>query len=366
MSWWDRSPADAAQEIAAWVAARGDPGYRARQIGERLWQRPVAAWHDATELPRTLQDALTSAHPVPRPVLAARQASRDGTVKYLWRFADGAAVESVLIPEGRRRTLCVSSQAGCAFACAFCATGLMGFGRHLRAGEIAIQVREVVLDPEAGRPTNVVFMGMGEPLHNWPEVDVALSILNHPGGVGLGARHLTVSTVGLVPGLRQLARRPEQFRVAWSLHSPFTERRAALMPVERKYPVRTVVDALRAFPRRVTLEYVMIAGYNDGTDDARELAGIARDLTAHVNLLPLHPGGNAALTPTPRKEIAAFAAELRRLGANVTVRRSRGLDIAAACGQLRVTLDRRGVRPEQDGEIQQEVGVGLRDDAAEP
>jgi 23S rRNA (adenine2503-C2)-methyltransferase len=305
-------------------------------------------------------------HPVPRPVLAARQASRDGTVKYLWRFADGAAVESVLIPEGRRRTLCVSSQAGCAFGCVFCATGRMGFGRHLAPWEIAAQVRELALEGGAGKPSNVVFMGMGEPLHNWAAVDVALTILNDRRGLGLGARHLTVSTVGIVPGLRRLAQRPEQFRVALSLHSPFGDRRGTLMPVERKYPLAEVVRALAAFRRRVTLEYVLIRGVNDRPDDARELARLARSLEGHVNLLPLHPGGAPELVPTAPGDIQAFAAQVRAGGANATVRRSRGLDIDAACGQLRVAVDRDRVPTQQHRDVEQKGGVGGERHAPEP
>jgi 23S rRNA (adenine2503-C2)-methyltransferase len=310
--------------------------------------------------------ALEQQHPVPRPALAARQASRDGTIKYLWRFADGAAVESVVIPEGRRRTLCVSSQAGCAFGCVFCATGRMGFGRHLAPWEIAAQVRELALDPLAGKLSNVVFMGMGEPLHNWAAVDVALTILNDRHGLGIGARHLTVSTVGIVPGLLRLAERPEQFRVALSLHSPYSERRRALMPVERKYPLADVLRALGAFRRRVTFEYVLIKGTNDRPDDARELARIARELEAHVNLLALHPGGTPGLVPTPPEEIAAFAEQVRAGGANVTVRRSRGLDIDAACGQLRVAVARGRLPAQQHRDVEQEGGVGGEDHAAEP
>jgi 23S rRNA (adenine2503-C2)-methyltransferase len=241
----------------------------------------------------------------------------------------------------------------------------MGFGRHLTPGEIASQARELQLEAGGDAATNVVFMGMGEPLHNWAAVDVALSILNHPDGLGIGARHITVSTVGLVPGLQKLAARPEQFRVAWSLHSPTSERRAPLMPVERKYPVESVARALRAFPRRVTLEYVMIAGKNDQADDARALAALATGLGAHINILPLHPGGAPGLTPTSPAAIRAFAAELERLGANVTVRRSRGLDIAAACGQLRVAVDR-GVGAQQHGDVEQQARVGLHHHPAEP
>jgi 23S rRNA (adenine2503-C2)-methyltransferase len=362
MSWWNLPPREAERAVAAWVAARGDPPYRARQIVARLWRCPVGHWAEATELPRALQTALEAEHPAPRAALVTRQESTDGTVKFLWRLPGGAAIESVLIPEGKRRTLCVSSQAGCALGCVFCATGRMGFGRHLEPWEIAAQLRELSLGAPGDRPTNVVFMGMGEPLHNWPAVDVALSILNDPLGFGIGARHVTVSTVGLVPGLARLAARPEQFKVAWSLHSPVSERRAALMPVERKYPLRDVARALRAFSRRVTFEYVMIRGANDRPEDARALAALARELGAHVNLLPLHPGGAPGLEPTRKADIQAFAGELRRLGANVTVRRSRGLDIAAACGQLRVAVEGRRVRAQQHRDVEQEAGVGLDHD----
>jgi 23S rRNA (adenine2503-C2)-methyltransferase len=345
VTWFDLSPADAERAVADWIAAQGLPTYRTRQIVPYLWRRPVRSWRDATDLPQPLAEALNREHPVPRPEAAARQDSADGTIKFLWRFTDGAAVESVLIPEPRRHTLCISSQAGCAYGCVFCATGRMGFGRHLTAWEIAAQVREIMLDATLPRPTNVVFMGMGEPLHNWGGVDTALSMLNDPRGFGIAARRITVSTVGLVPGLKALAARPEQFGVAWSLHSAVSDRRVSLMPVERKYAIPEVVESLRAFRRRLTLEYVMIRNRNDAPDDVHALARIALDLRAHVNLLPLHPGGATDLAPTPSSRITEFAEQLRRAGVNVTVRRSRGLDIAAACGQLRVAAERGGVAP---------------------
>jgi len=350
----DLTPTDAAARIEQWIAARGDPPYRARQILPRLWQRPVAAWDAATDLPVDLRGALEAEFPLPRPGRVTRQLSSDGTIKFLWGFPDRGAVESVLIPEGRRRTLCISSQAGCAFGCTFCATGRMGFIRHLAPWEIAAQVREMVLDEELGRPGNIVFMGMGEPLHNWDAVDRALTILNHENGIGIGARHITVSTVGLVPQLEALARRPEQFRVALSLHSPFSERRRELMPVERKYPLPEVLAVLQRFSRRVTFEYVMIRGVNDRDEDARELARIAAPLGALVNLLPLHPGGATGLDPTPAAAVRRFAAALRGLGVKATVRRSRGLDISAACGQLRTEVDQLGgVVSQQDGGVEQ-------------
>src|SRR5712691_9330795 len=284
-------PAAARVALAQWLAERGEPAYRARQVLPRLWERSVGSWDDATELPAPLRRALADALPLRRLSLSARQVSRDGTEKYLWDLGDGEAVESVLIPEGKRRTLCISSQVGCALGCVFCATGRMGFRRNLAPAEIAGQVRELLLDAAGQAPTNVVFMGMGEPLLNWEAVDVSLTILNHPDGFGIGARHITVSTVGILPNLAQLARRPEQFRLALSLHAPTPALRLALMPIEKKYALPDVVEALQQFRRRVTLEYVLIGGRNDALEAADRLAELAKPLGALVNLLPLHPGG---------------------------------------------------------------------------
>ncbi len=336
------TPDAARAALAAWLAARGEPAYRLRQIMPRLWQRPVAAWRDATELPAALRATLDDAFPLTRLALGARQLSHDGTEKFLWQLADGEAVESVLIPEGKRRTLCISSQAGCALGCVFCATGRMGFRRHLSAAEIAGQVREVILLASDARPTNVVFMGMGEPLLNWEAVDTTLTILNHADGFGIGARHITVSTVGILPNLAKLARRPEQFRLALSLHAPTSALRQGLMPIEKKYSLPEVLEALQQFRRRVTLEYVLIGGKNDSLEAADALAKVAAPLGALVNLLPLHPGGAPDLTPSPRAQMLAFERRLKARGVEAVLRRSRGLDISAACGQLRVEVQARG------------------------
>ena len=354
MNLLDLVPSHAAGVIAGWLRERGEPAYRERQVLPRLWERPVRSWDEATDLPAGLRAALDHAFPLPRPTERARQVSRDGTTKFLWGFADGAAIESVLIPEGRRRTLCISSQEGCAYRCAFCATGRMGFRRHLDPWEITAQVREMVLESSIGKPTNVVFMGMGEPLHNWRAVDRALTILNAPRGLGIGARHITVSTVGIVPALRELGARPEQFRVALSLHAPTGPQRLKLMPVERRFALPEGLEALRLFSKRVTFEYVMIEGANDGDDEARALALLARSLGALVNLLPLHPGGAPGMRPTPPERIERFAAIVREAGVPATVRRSRGLDIAAACGQLRTESEReRRVAAEVHTDVQQ-------------
>ena len=341
------TPPAARHALAEWLAARGEPGYRVTQILPRLWQRPAASWADATDLPAPLRAALATEFPLPRLELATQQISQDGTEKFLWNLGSGEAIESVLIPEGKRRTLCISSQEGCALGCVFCATGRMGFRRNLSAAEIAGQVREIVLRDATKKPTNVVFMGMGEPLLNWEAVDVALTILNHPDGLGIGARHITVSTVGILPALAKFAARPEQFRLALSLHAPTSELRRELMPIEKKYGLADVRKALERFQRRVTLEYVLIGGKNDSLEAADQLAKIARPLGALVNLLPLHPGGAPDLTPSSRTQMLAFERRLKRGGVEAVLRRSRGLDISAACGQLRVEVERgRKVLPE--------------------
>jgi len=346
-------PAEAAERTAQWLAARGEPAYRSRQILPRLWQRPIASWDEATDLPAALRRDLGVAFPLARFTLGAHQVSADGTEKFLWTLGDGEAIESVLIPEGKRRTLCISSQVGCALGCVFCATGRMGFRRNLSVAEIACQVREVMLLDAALKPTNVVFMGMGEPLLNWDAVDGALTILNHAEGFGIGARHITVSTVGILPNLAKLAQRPEQFRLALSLHAPTPTLRHELMPIEKKYTLPAVIAALTRFRRRVTLEYVLIGGKNDALEQADQLAQVARPLGALVNLLPLHPGGAPDLSPSPRAQMLGFERRLRRHGVEAVLRRSRGLDISAACGQLRVELEaRRKVGTEEHARVE--------------
>ena len=337
----DLAPADAGTRLADWAIAEGLPRYRASQLLRRLWVAPVRSWQEATELPKALRNRLDRDFPLPSLTLDTMQESADGTRKYLWVLSDGERIESVLIPSATRRTLCISSQAGCALGCVFCATGQMGFRRNLRPSEIAGQARELILRNPEDKPTNIVFMGMGEPLLNWPAVDAALTIFNNPDGLGIGARHITVSTVGILPGMKALAQRPEQFRLAISLHSPLPVERQALMPIEKKYPLKDVIEAAKAFHQRLTFEYVLIADRNDRDRDALALASLARRLGAHVNLLPLHPGGNEALVPTAPSRIRDFRDYLVIRGIEAVVRRSRGLDIDAACGQLRVQMEKK-------------------------
>lgn len=344
----DLTPDQARTRVDEVVRALGLPGYRARQLLPRLWQRPIGSWQEATDLPVTLRDSLQQDIPLPRLELATEQLSADGTRKFLWRLEDGELIESVLIPSGSRRTLCISSQAGCALGCVFCATGTMGYRRNLSVFEIAGQAREIALRHPELTPTNVVFMGMGEPLLNWPGVDGALTLLNHPEAMGIGARHITVSTVGIIPGMAELARRPEQFRLAISLHAARSDRRLSIMPIQKKYGLDEVLKAAAAFTKRITFEYVLIAGKNDSDLDADALAKLANRTGALVNLLPLHPGGAPGLTPTPPDRIRKFAARLQNQGVEAVVRRSRGLDISAACGQLKVETEKRQRRVERE------------------
>jgi 23S rRNA (adenine2503-C2)-methyltransferase len=319
-----------------------------------LWQKPVGSFAEMTDLPAAFRELLAQHFTLPRLPLLTQQQSTDGTRKFLFKMADGQSIETVAIPDGDRMTFCISSQVGCALQCAFCATGAMGFARNLAVHEIAGQVRELALLDPPVRATNIVFMGMGEPLMNWKAVDVVLTILNDPKGFEIGARHITVSTVGVLPGIIALGERREQFRLALSIHAPTDELRATLMPVNTKYPLADVIKAAAEFDRRVTFEYVMLGGVNDAPQHADQLAALAKRCGAFVNLIPLHPGGAMGFTPTTPEAIAKFARRIRNVGVEIAIRKSRGMDIAAACGQLRVERLKR--RPpgsaEQDREIE--------------
>ncbi len=349
----DLVPAEAEERLRAFAVECGEPGYRGAQVARRLWVNPVPDFASMSELPRAFRDRLAARFVIPRLLIAARQCSADGTEKFLFQLADGESIETVAIPDGTRLTLCISSQAGCALQCSFCATGAMGFIRNLAVHEIAAQVRELrLLDPPLAA-TNIVFMGMGEPMMNWKAVSPTLTILNDPRGLGIGARHITVSTVGVLPGIVALAERPEQFRLAISIHAPNDALRRQLMPINTKYPLAEVIAAAKTFDRRVTFEYVMLGGVNDLLEHARELAALARECRAFVNLIPLHAGGAGTFAATPLSQIMNFARLLRAAGIETAVRKSRGTDIAAACGQLRVERIRRRppVGAEQHGDV---------------
>jgi 23S rRNA (adenine2503-C2)-methyltransferase len=348
------TPASALEELTSFLSGVGEPAYRARQVMRRLWQNPVNSFEEMSDLPRALREKLAAHFTMPRLAIDVDQQSSDGTRKFLFRLHDGQAIETVAIPEGKRLTLCISSQAGCALQCAFCATGVMGFARNLDPFEIDGQVRELALLDPPLKPTNIVFMGMGEPLMNWKSVDTTLTILNNPQGFGIGARHITVSTVGVLPGIVALSQRPEQFRLAISVHAPSDDLRKSLMPINVKYPLADVIKAAKNFDRRVTFEYVMLGGVNDAVEHAIALGRLARECGAFVNLIPLHPGGAGNFTPSTGVAMRRFTGELKRAGVEVAVRKSRGLDIAAACGQLRVERLRRRppVGSKKHGDVQ--------------
>jgi len=327
-------------EVEALLAEWGEPRYRAEQVWDALYRQQVAL-DDATALPRTLRAELDDALPLALDVLVEQTAHDGMTSKWLWSCArDQAQIETVLMRYPERATVCVSSQAGCAMGCTFCATGQAGFERHLDVGEIVEQVlRAAQASPQ--RVSNVVFMGMGEPLANYDNTWDAIHRLHDD--LGLSARRITVSTVGVVPGMRRLAEEDLPVTLAVSLHAPTDEERERLVPLNRRYPIAEVLDAAADYAgakgRRVTFEYACIAGENDSPAQAEALGNLLGAFPgvggAHVNLIPLNPtdgfGGHAPTAPS----IRAFADRLRAHGVTATVRRNRGTDIAAACGQLR-------------------------------
>ncbi|MFL5595223.1 MAG: 23S rRNA (adenine(2503)-C(2))-methyltransferase RlmN [Gemmatimonadaceae bacterium] len=347
-------PSEAEAVLRTFAVEHGEKPFRGSQVVRHLWQSPVDDFSAMTDLPVAFRALLDEHFSIPRLALAMRQTSNDGTEKFLFRLEDGEFIETVAIPEGSRLTLCISSQAGCALQCAFCATGAMGFTRNLQMFEIAGQVREMRLLSPPKQVTNIVFMGMGEPLMNWKAVDPTLTVLNAPLGFGIGARHITVSTVGVLPGIVALGERPEQFRLAISIHAPNDDLRQSLMPINTKYPLASVIEAAKVFDRRVTFEYVMLGGVNDGAEQAIELAALARECRAFVNLIPLHPGGAGDFKASSAQQIHWFARRLRAQSVEVAIRKSRGVDIAAACGQLRVERQRRRtpVGADEDGNVQ--------------
>jgi 23S rRNA (adenine2503-C2)-methyltransferase len=292
---------------------------------------------EMTDLPASERSALGGAFRTTAPELAREAISTDGTVKHLWRMSDGELIESVLIPAPNRLTLCISSQAGCAMACTFCATGWSATGASLSGrNRLAVQrARRWAREHGLGVLTNIVFMGMGEPLMNRKAVMRSLTLLNR--AYRFGARRITVSTVGVVPGILELSERKEQFRLAVSLHAPNHELRQKLVPIEKKYPLPELLESLRAFDaaggRRITFEYVMIAGVNDDVELAEQLAELVREFGAHVNLIPFNPIPGTDWRPSGREKLRAFAGVLESHGVRTSVRMARGRDIAAACGR---------------------------------
>jgi 23S rRNA (adenine2503-C2)-methyltransferase len=357
-----------AEELQAQFQAWNQPPYRVSQLLAWLYAHRASDWDAMTNLPRSLRDLLRGQYALGSPELVRQQGSRDTTEKYLWRLGDQSLVESVLIPANPslygepsdRHTLCVSTQVGCAYGCKFCASGLDGWKRNLEPDEIVNQIIAVERGaaaesagqtaPSAAPPPdsrligNLVIMGMGEPLANFENLMRALRILNAPWGGGIGARKITISTSGLAPEIRKLADDPMQFRLAISLHGATDETRDKIMPVNRKYPLKELAAAGAYYQekkgRLITFEYILIAGVNDGLDQVKPLASLARRLNAKVNLIPYN-----RVEGLPWERPAAGAQErflnaLEREKIGVTLRREKGHDIDAACGQLRLKTER--------------------------
>jgi 23S rRNA (adenine2503-C2)-methyltransferase len=351
--------------LTAWLAARGEPAYRATQVLTGAHRPTARGLDDLTDLPVPLRGAVAEAFRFSS-IVGSHTLVADGelTAKAVHELADGQRIESVLMRQPRRAgrrgrtTVCISSQAGCAVGCPFCATGQAGFGRQLTPGEIVDQVLHWHRDPwlalgadwrpGGGRSHyNIVFMGMGEPLNNADRVFAAVRLLNDPARLGIGARHITISTSGVVPGIDRMIEELPQVNLAISLHAPSDDLRDELVPINRKWPVAEVVAAGRRFAsrtgRRVSFEYVLIDGVNDAPEQAVGLATLASGWLCHVNLIPLNPTPGSRWSGTDANGVRAFAAMIERAGVPVTVRDTRGREIEAACGQLHAQLARRPI-----------------------
>ena len=333
-------------EVEAAVMDLGARRFHGTQVFQWIWARGVTDFAAMTDLAQPLRATLAERCRVSTPAIDARQVSTDGTTKFLLRLGDGRHIEAVYIPDTPAQTFCVSTQVGCAMNCAFCLTGKMGLVRNLTPGEIATQVR--LLAHETGLANtgfNVVLMGMGEPLHNYAATMKAIRILTDAKGLAMHPKRITLSTVGVLPGLEKLASEPLMPNLAISLHATTNEQRDRLVPVNRKYTLEDLIDACRRFPlakrRRIMFEYVLLAGVNDTPEDARRLARLLGGIKAKVNLLPLNEAPGIPFARPSEDRVNAFAQILVDHGLVVTVRRSRGRDIRAACGQLIVEGERR-------------------------
>jgi 23S rRNA (adenine2503-C2)-methyltransferase len=341
----------ALSELQARMQSLGERSYRAKQVIDWLYKKRATSWEAMTDLPLALRDRLAAEFSFNELKTVRILGSKDTTRKFLFRLGDGSLIESVLIPaspalygeRSDRRTICVSTQVGCAYGCKFCASGLDGFSRNLQPDEIVGQI--LAVERESGEKIdNIVFMGMGEPLANLTNLLRAVEIINAPWGIGIGARHITVSTSGLAPQIRQLAENPMQIRLAISLHGATDEVRSQIMPVNRRYNVETLLDACAAYAahkkQRLTFEYILIAGVNDFDEQSHLLAKHAQRVGAKVNLIPYNTVEGLEWSRPSRNRQMAFLQILKQHGIPATLRREKGHDIAAACGQLRLQTKR--------------------------
>jgi len=330
------------EELCAWVTALGQPPYRGTQLFQWLYERRVTLFEEMSNLPKALRVLLAQEAEIRLPRVAARVSSAlDETVKYLFALEDGEYIESVLLREGSRTTVCVSSQVGCGQGCTFCATAQLGLKRNLTSGEIVGQIAAIEEEIGVGRVTNVVLMGMGEPLANYKNVMAALRILSSPDGLGFGARRITVSTSGLVPAIERFTSERLKVGLALSLNATTNEVRNLLIPSNRRYTLETVLEACRRWSlttgRRLTVEYVLIEGVNDSLEDARRLIRLLRPIPSKVNLIPFNPIANTDYRQPPMERVEAFQRALWDAHLVAIVRSTKGRDIAAACGQLRAS-----------------------------
>ena len=320
----------------------GQPAFRVKQIEGWVWRKNVSSLDEMSNLPKTLRHALQDRVTLDSAEEIARQLSTDGSRKYLLRFPDGVSVECVGMPSKGKLTVCASSQAGCGIGCAFCATGMSGLTRSLSAGEIYEQVMHV-RDDFGRRVTSVVLMGQGEPFANYTETLAALRRLNSPDGAGIGARHLTVSTCGIIPMIKRFANEPEQFTLAVSLHSAVQRTRDMLMPGVKKYSLIHLYDIMNEYVnktgRRPSYEFALIRGVNDSDNEIAALCDFCRDNLAHVNLIMLNEVKGSKFQPSTNERAREFVRRLTSVGVEATIRDSRGSDIDAACGQLRQSID---------------------------
>jgi len=332
------------EEIGAALAALGARTFHRDQVYRWIYARGVTDPAGWTDLPRPLRERIAASHTISTPRIDAQASAADGTIKYRMALPAGGTVETVFMVQRDRVTLCLSSQVGCALDCDFCLTAKMGFVRHLDAGEIVGQVAVVRRDRKLEGPFNIVFMGMGEPLHNYDNVVASFRLLTDPGGFALSRKRVTISTSGLAPAIERLAEEPAPPRLAVSLNATNDATRDRIMPVNRKYPIARLLEACRRFTEktgdRFTLEYVLLAGINDSDADVARLRGILRRTNAKLNLIPFNPvPGWLPYTSTPRERIVAIRDRLLGWDLPVSIRWSRGLEARAACGQLALLPD---------------------------
>ena len=326
------------EELQDLVKELGQPAFRAKQLNEWIHDKNVCSFDEMTNLPAALREKLSERFSFNVPVELVKQVSKDGSRKYLLQFSDGVSVETVGMPNRNKLAVCISSQAGCAMGCAFCATGLAGLSRSLTAQEMVDQVLHVARD-FGERVTSVVFMGQGEPFANFDATVQALRILNDPDGLAIGARHLTVSTCGVIPGIRRFAELPEQFTLAISLHSAIQDTRNQLMPGVKKYTLLRLHEAIQLYVektgRRPTYEFAMIDGINDTNPEMQALVDFCAGTLCHVNLIQLNNIPDSPFRPSPIEKVESLQRRLTMHGVETTIRNSRGSDIDAACGQLK-------------------------------